>query len=136
MNDPIAFIRSLYQLFNTRSIENIIVRLDPMVQWANGMEGGYVYGHDGIRSYWSRQFTLVNPRVEPVRITEEGNKVIVKVRQVVHDLEGNLLVGQMVDHLFELEGDKIINFHIGLPNPTPADSAVNHTFDPGLPPNE
>jgi hypothetical protein len=112
MDDPITFFHSLYRLFNTRSIESIIARLDPGVQWANGMDGGYVYGHDGVRNYWARQFTLINPRVDPVSITQEGNRIIVKVHQVVHDPEGNLLVDQWVDHLFELEGDKIVSFHI------------------------
>jgi len=22
--------------------------------WANGMEGGHVHGHDGVRNYWTR----------------------------------------------------------------------------------
>jgi hypothetical protein len=112
MNDPIDYFQSLYHQFNVRNIENIIGRLDPMVKWANGMEGGYVFGHDGVRNYWARQFTLVNPRVEPVSITAEGNKVRVMVHQVVHDPAGNLLVDQMVDHVFELEDNKIISFNI------------------------
>jgi hypothetical protein len=78
------------------------------------MEGGSVSGHDGVRNYWTRQFSLVNPRVESVSLTAEGSRVIVKVHQVVHDPAGNLLVDQIVDHLSELEENKIISFNIRL----------------------
>jgi len=84
------------------------------VAWANGMEGGHVHGRDAVRSYWTRQWALVDPHVEPVGFTigPEG-EVLVDVHQVVHDLEGKLLVDQMVEHIFRFEDGLIKRFDIG-----------------------
>ncbi|MEJ0082558.1 MAG: hypothetical protein WDM78_16745 [Puia sp.] len=46
----------LYKNFNNRQIDLVIVRMTTDVKWANGMDGGYVYGHEGVREYWTRQF--------------------------------------------------------------------------------
>ena len=83
------------------------------VQWANGMNGGYVYGHNNVREYWTRQFTLINSNVTPLEIDEENNVAKIKVRQVVHDVNGNLLSDDIVYHYFTLKDDKIIKFDIG-----------------------
>ena len=60
------------------------------VKWANGMEGGYVYGHDAVRDYWTRQFTMVTSNVTPLEIETENGISKIKVHQVVNDLNGNL----------------------------------------------
>jgi hypothetical protein len=61
--------------------------------WENGMEGGHVHGREGVRSYWTRQWAVVDPHVEPVAFAEGPKaEVIVEVHQVVRDLKGNLLV--------------------------------------------
>ena len=40
-----------YTAFNARDIDTILSWMHPDVEWANGMEGGYVHGHDGVRAY-------------------------------------------------------------------------------------
>ena len=30
------------------------------------MDGGYVHGPEAVREYWTRQWTMVSPQVEPV----------------------------------------------------------------------
>jgi hypothetical protein len=40
--------------------------------WTNGMEGGHVHGRDEVRSYWKRQWSILNPHVEPVEILSNG----------------------------------------------------------------
>ena len=59
-----------YAAFNARDIDTVLSVLDPDVDWENGMEGGRVHGHDGVRAYWERQFTLIEGRVEPEAIEE------------------------------------------------------------------
>lgn len=39
--------------------------MHPDVASANGMEGGHVYGHEAVRDYWTRQWKLIDPQVEP-----------------------------------------------------------------------
>jgi hypothetical protein len=83
------------------------------VIWANGMEGGHVHGREGVRSYWTRQWTTIDPHVDPVRFAEgpEG-QVRVEVHQVVSDLKGNLLVDKMVEHSFLVENGLVRRFDI------------------------
>ena len=72
------------------------------VQWANGMDGGYVYGHDGVREYWTRQFTLISSSVTPLKIEEENDVTKIKVHQVVYDINENSLADDIVYHYFTL----------------------------------
>lgn len=41
----------LYNNFNDRKIDLVISKMTDTVKWANGMDGGYVYGHDGVKEY-------------------------------------------------------------------------------------
>jgi hypothetical protein len=87
--------------------------MHPDVEWPNGMEGGTVYGRGGIRQYWTRQWTLIDPHVDPVRFQlAEAGQVIVGVHQVVRDLTGNLLLDQMVEHVYTIESGLIRNMQI------------------------
>ncbi len=97
------FFKNLYLNFNERKIDLVINAMTDDVQWANGMDGGYVYGHDGVRAYWTRQFTLVNSNVTPLEIDEENNVAKIKVHQVVYDVNDNLLSDDIVYHYFTLK---------------------------------
>ncbi|MBW4523564.1 MAG: nuclear transport factor 2 family protein [Scytolyngbya sp. HA4215-MV1] len=97
-----------YSDFNRRDINAVLAVMHPQVEWANGMEGGYVYGHEAVRDYWTRQWNLVDPHVEPQSFQLDDNqRIIVDVHQVVRDLEGNVLVDQLVQHLHTFENGLI-----------------------------
>ena len=66
MPDKVKQLKLLYDRFNVRDMETVLACMDEDVVWANGMEGGHVYGHDGVRSYWTRQRAMIDPHVEPV----------------------------------------------------------------------
>jgi hypothetical protein len=111
--DEIEFLKQVYNHFNARDMETVLAAMHESVMWANGMEGGHVYGHDGVRSYWTRQWAMISPHVEPVGFSKgPQNEVIVEVHQVVHDLNGDLLVDQMVGHIFTIENGLIRRFDI------------------------
>ena len=86
--NEIEFLKHVYERFNTRDMEIVLAAMHEDVTWANGMEGGHVHGREEVRSYWTRQWAMVNPHVEPVGFSNgpEG-EVIVEVHQVVHDLQ-------------------------------------------------
>jgi SnoaL-like domain len=111
--DEVEFLKRVYNHFNTREMEIVLACLHEDVMWANGMEGGHVHGRDAVRSYWTRQWAMVDPHVEPVAFSKgpEG-QAIVEVHQVVHDLNGGLLVDQMVGHIFTIENGLIRRFDI------------------------
>ena len=77
------------------------------------MEGGHVYGRAGVRDYWTRQWAMIDPHVEPVKFsTGPDGELMVDVRQIVHDLKGNLLADAMVGHIFRCESGLIKRFDI------------------------
>jgi SnoaL-like domain len=109
----VEILRQIYSQFNAREMDAILASLHPEVDWANGMEGGHVHGRDGVREYWTRQWAMIDPRVEPVDFTEGDDGTIkVEVHQVVRDLEGRILLDKMVGHIFRLEGSLIRRFDI------------------------
>jgi SnoaL-like domain len=113
MDNLHQFFLTLYDKFNERRMDLVIANMTENVKWANGMDGGYVYGHDAVKEYWTRQFKLISSNVRPLEIKEENGKVIVKVHQVVHDLDGKLLADEIVYHFFQLKDNKIVMFEIG-----------------------
>ena len=46
-------LRRAYAAFNARDLEGALSTMHVDVKWPNGMEGGTVYGHDGVRQYWT-----------------------------------------------------------------------------------
>jgi hypothetical protein len=113
MTDATEFLRRLYARFNVRDMEAVLASLAEDVMWANGMEGGHVHGRDGVRSYWTRQWAMLDPHVEPVGFAEgRDGEVVVEVHQVVRDLDGKLLVDQMVGHIFRIEDGMVRRFDI------------------------
>jgi ketosteroid isomerase-like protein len=108
-----GFMRRIYASFNTRDIETVLAAMHEDVLWANGMEGGHVHGREGVRAYWTRQWAMVDPRVDPVAFSvgPEG-EIVIEVHQVVRDLSGSLLIDQMVGHIFRIEDGLIRRFDI------------------------
>ena len=102
------FFKELYLNFNARKIELVIAKMTDEIKWANGMDGGYVFGHDGVREYWLRQFKTVSSTVTPIKIEEVGERVRIKVHQVVYDMEGKLLADEIVNHFFSWKMIKLL----------------------------
>jgi len=50
----VAVLREAYRAFNARDMDAALATMRPDVEWPNGMEGGTVYGHAGVREYWTR----------------------------------------------------------------------------------
>lgn len=104
MNSDEEMIRQAYQAFNARNIEAVLAVLSPEVVWANGMEGGYVHGHAALREYWTRQWQMINPHVEPLSLAHEASdQVRVVVHQVVRDMAGTILADENVVHAYRID---------------------------------
>jgi hypothetical protein len=113
MTNESEILHAAYRDFNARNIDAVLSRMQADVAWANGMEGGHVHGKDGVRAYWTRQFMTLNPRVDPARIEPgEDGGWIVEVHQVVHDVEGSLLVDTVVFHRYEFRDGLISRMDI------------------------
>lgn len=108
-----AVLTRTYRAFNARDIETVLEVMHPEVAWPNGLEGGYVYGHQGIRDYWTRQWGLIDPHVEPhgFEIAEDG-RIVTHVQQVVRDLDGHLLFDGPVQHIYLIRDGYIKHMEI------------------------
>jgi hypothetical protein len=113
MPDKVTLLKHLYQGFNARDMESVLAAMHEDVVWANGMEGGHVKSRAGVRSYWTRQWAMIDPHVEPVGFSERPDgAVVVEVHQVVRDLQGNLLADKTVGHIFQIEDGLVKRFDI------------------------
>lgn len=120
MDDDVKALERIYDRFNARDMDGVLAALTDDVAWANGMEGGHVHGREAVREYWTRQWAMVSPHVEPVRFQRTADGAIVaEVRQSVRDLEGKSLQGQThglkdktVGHVFRLREGKVARFDI------------------------
>jgi ketosteroid isomerase-like protein len=121
MNDDVKLLERMYERFNARDIDGVLIALTDDVVWANGMDGGHVHGREAVREYWTRQWALVSPHVEPVGFqrTADG-AILAEVRQSIRDLEGKKPEGQThglkdktVAHIFRLREGKVARFDIG-----------------------
>jgi putative intracellular protease/amidase len=111
--EPERLLYRAYAAFNARDIDAALALLHADVAWPNGMEGGMVHGHDGVRAYWTRQWTIVNPHVEPLSIVQEAEGLYVaKVHQVVKDLQGAILTDRIVHHAYRFQNGKVTSMEI------------------------
>lgn len=120
MDADIETLRRIYDCFNARDIDGVLATLADDIDWANGMDGGHVHGREAVREYWTRQWAMVDPHVEPVSFDRAGDGAIVaNVMQTVRDLEGKPLEGQThglkdktVGHVFHFGNGKVTRFDI------------------------
>lgn len=113
MPSDTELLERLYDHFNSRNMEAVLAAMHRDIVWANGMEGGHVHGHDGVRDYWTRQWAMIDPRVEPVSFSPGAHgATVVEVHQIVRDLAGNAVSDKMVGHIFRIEDGLIRRFDI------------------------
>ena len=120
MDADIKILERLYERFNARDIDGVLVALAEDVAWANAMEGGHEHGHDAVRAYWTRQWAIVSPHVDPVSFEPAADgAVVARVIQTIRDLDGNPLEGQThglkdktVGHVFHLRDGKVTRFDV------------------------
>ena len=106
-------LKRAYAAFNARDLDGALATMTPDVVWPNGMEGGVVHGHNGVRAYWTRQWAMINPHVDPVDFKQdESGRITVSVHQVVRDLSGNVLLDRMVEHVYTLKDGLIQSMDI------------------------
>ena len=116
MASNIRMVQQLYDGFNARDIDAVPAALAEDVVWANGTDGGHVHGREAVRTYWTQQWSAIDPHADPMRITEaEDGSTTVEVHQMVHDLGGKLLLDEAVRDVFRITSGHVTRFDIGNP---------------------
>jgi hypothetical protein len=106
-------IKDAYTGFNSRDIDAVLSIMHPDIHWPKAFEGGYIIGHEAVADYWRRQWTEINPIVEPRKITERPDgKIEVEVDQLVKDLQGNILFDGKVTHVYVITEDLLQHMDI------------------------
>jgi ketosteroid isomerase-like protein len=106
-------LRALYAAFNARDIDRVLSAMRPDVDWPNAWEGGRMIGHEDVREYWTRQWSVIDPTVEPVAfaVRPDGG-VAVEVDQVVRDHDGTVLSEARAVHVYAFRGGLIARMHV------------------------
>jgi ketosteroid isomerase-like protein len=112
MDTDEQLLRQAYAAFNGRDIEGAVALMREDVDWPNGMEGGRVQGHDGVRAYWTRQFAMIDSHVEPEGFVHAGGRIEVRVHQVVRDLDGTVLTDGYVQHAYTVRDGLVARMDI------------------------
>jgi hypothetical protein len=108
-----GILREAYAGFNDRDIDHVFTVMHPDVHWPKAFEGGYVIGYEAVRAYWTKQWSEINPVVDPVSITERPDgKVEVEVDQLVKGLDGSILFDGPVKHIYVIENDLIVRMDV------------------------
>lgn len=106
-------IRTAYAAFNRKDADAVFALMKPDVDWPNAIAGTRLIGYEQIRPYWASQWASFDPQVHPLAIEEsDNNQVTVHVHEVIRDLTGNLLIDQLVDHVYTFDGDLISRMDI------------------------
>jgi len=106
-------LEQAYAAFNARDIDAALATMHPDVIWPNGMEGGFVYGHDAVREYWVKQWAMFDPHVDPLAFkTAADGRVVVDAHQIVRDLTGKVIGDYMVQHVYTLEDGLVTRMEI------------------------
>jgi hypothetical protein len=101
-----------YACFNARDVASALSAMHPDVEWSNGQDGGIAHGRDEVRDQWTRQWTSVDPHVDPLRIDDEGGRLVVAVHQVIRDLSGRVVAERFLEHAYLVEDGLIRRMEI------------------------
>jgi hypothetical protein len=111
--EPEQRLRAAYAAFNARDIDAVLRQMTADVDWPNAWEGGRVHGHEGVRDYWRRQWSAIDPVAEPVAFTTRPDASIgVEVDQVTRSLDGTLLGEGRVLHIYGFRDDLIARMDV------------------------
>jgi len=93
-------------------MEAVLATMHLDVMWANGMEGGHVHGHDGVRNYWTRQWAIIDPHVEPANFSAGRMERQCRGARRPCAISRVACVGQDGGHIFRMEDGLIRRFDI------------------------
>ena len=106
-------LQSVYDAFNERDLDFLLLLLHPDVDWPNAAEGGRIRGHQAVREYWTRQWDVIDPIVKPQSfVALPDGRIVVHVHQIIRDLDGKVILDRTVQHIYRLDGAQIVSMEI------------------------
>ena len=115
--DRLSPFHALYAAFNRRDIDAVLAMMSDEVDWPNAWKGGRLTGREAVREYWTAQWAEIDPRVEPLSVTERADRSLaVRVRQVVRSSDGELLGEGEVVHVYRMRHGLIDRMDVERPD--------------------
>lgn len=106
-------LKTAYREFNARNIDAVLALMQPDVDWPNAVENRREIGRENVRRYWTKQWQMLDPHVEPIGFSDDSTgRTIVDVHQVVKDPDGKVLVDQIVQHVYTIRDGLIQRMEI------------------------
>lgn len=100
MTETKTLVAEAYAAFNRRDIDGALGLMSENVSWPKASEGGRVIGKGEIRSYWTRQWSEFDPRVQALDVVDQQDGTThVRVHQLVKSLDGEVLSDSEVWHV-------------------------------------
>jgi ketosteroid isomerase-like protein len=107
-------LQGTYEAFNDRDIDAAVLHMTADVDWPNAWEGGRVHGHEGVRDYWTRQWSAIDPAVTPIGFTgRPDGRLAVEVQQIVRSLDGTIISEGRVVHVYAFRDGLITRMDVG-----------------------
>jgi hypothetical protein len=118
LNSTRNLLKSAFAAFNSHEIDALLALMHPDVDWANGMQGGRIRGHQEVREYWTQLWTSVDPQVTPIMFLggETNPTMVVDIHQVIRDLSGSIIVEQVIQHVYSIRNGLIERMDIRSPD--------------------
>jgi hypothetical protein len=96
-------ILEAYRSYNARDIDAVLALMCDDVNWQNGMTGDRIKGREALRTLWLLQWSSINPTSEVLDVYEEADgRTVVRVRQMLHEPGGLLLLDQKIEQVYTL----------------------------------
>lgn len=106
-------IEQAYTAFNARDAGGVLKLMHPQVRWPKAFEGDFVTGPEAVREYWQRQWSEIDPRVDPTGFEQHPDGTLaVTVHQVVKDMQGNVIADGEVKHIYRFEDGLIREMNV------------------------
>ncbi len=96
-------VAEFYQAFNQRDLDSAEERLAPEFAWVN-LEGKPERGRAAFKAYWLSTWAKNDARIEPIDMQAVGDKVHVRVQQVVTAPGGVILDNRKMENIFSFDG--------------------------------
>ena len=107
-SSEVELLRAAYAAFNARDMDAAIATMAPDVAWPKAFKGGFARGYQEVRTYWTEQWSEIDPHVEPASFRpDSAGRILVEVHQVVRDLAGAVVADGHVGHHFTIESGLI-----------------------------
>jgi hypothetical protein len=113
---PHELLTELYRAFNARDIDAVLTQLTDDVDWPNAWESGRLVGQASVRDYWTRQWSAIDPFVEPLSFsTRPDGGIAVEVAQTVRAHDGALISEGHVIHVYLLRDGLVARMDVEEP---------------------